>query len=267
MKKVVILCIVSFALQLLLALFPYIPGLNAWFPSGDLKSRDVLDTMICILGTSAAITSASIGLLFAFQSYENSNFQAAILSSIPAKTTIEPQRDDEFYRRFIEAARNASHTVCISYFAPYPPNKTHDDDRKKYYTEILELIKKKKGIRFRRIVRDAKEMEPWIATHMSEISGQANADLAMIRDSSNEDSPLALSVQIIDDKKTWFVAVSSHERKAEFRDLYLENDTVGKTMREYHERLWEKATVLVDSGRFTPEGTKYMARVSKGGSA
>jgi hypothetical protein len=174
------------------------------------------------------------------------------------ETRVRKLRDDEFYSQFLDAAKGARSVVNIMYLATYPPDDVPTDERQFYYSALLQLIKKRPQVRFRRIVRTSAKNRSWVTEMISLLREVPNADVAILKESEREPMPLALSVQVIDGEKTWLVAVGSHERVADYRDLYIENRDVAATMQQYYDRLWGKATKLLDSGRITSEGHTFM---------
>lgn len=167
--------------------------------------------------------------------------------------------DHEFYLDFLNSMRNAKNNVNISYFAPYPPDTTQHKDRKEYYKKIKTIIKGNPRIHFRRLVRYTEKNKPWIKQMLKEYKDIPNFHLAIVRDLEdfNQKMSYSLSVQVIDDKKCWLVAIESHEGGQNiYRDLYLESEDVGKAMRGYYARLWSLSDKLIETGVLTDEGRK-----------
>lgn len=166
--------------------------------------------------------------------------------------------DHEFYLDFLNEMRKAKRTVCISYFAPYPPDTTNHQDRAEYYRKIKKIIKGNPKVHFRRLIRYTDKNKPWIKELLRDFSGVPNFDLAVIRDLEDANVKLsyALSAQIIDSQKCWLVAIESHENQNAYRDVYLEGSAISESMQGYYARLWNLSEELIVSGVLTQEGIR-----------
>lgn len=178
---------------------------------------------------------------------------------IKQNTRCEFLSDSKFYSHFSHEARQAESNVNICYFAPYPPDSTNHKERKKYYEEIISTIKKKPEVKFRRIIRNTPANKEWIKEIISEFKNVPNFDLRIINDCPDDNikMPHALSVQIIDTRKCWLVAIESHEKEGPFRDLYIEGDEIGKSLTGYFNRLWSMSDEIISSGRLTGRGITF----------
>jgi hypothetical protein len=74
---------------------------------------------------------------------------------------------------------------------------------------------------------------------------------------------LALSVQVIDEKHAWLVALNSHEREARFRDMYINNVDGAVALNRYFMRLWDLSTVVLRNGQVTDAGQTFSANPTK----
>jgi hypothetical protein len=256
MKSKIILGIVFITVQLALAWISYIPKFKEILPPSP-TSREQLDWEIRILGTEFALLTAYVGLLLLLREHENSKFQKSLLTRIPA-VRVQRLRDDEFYKEFLDRARNAQNTVNITYLAAYPPDEVNNRTRATYDRDLINTIRQRPHVRFRRIVRSSHRNRPWIAELTEHLQNLPNADLAVLRESEREEMPQALSVQIVDERSIWFVAINAHERVGAYRDLVIESQEAAQAMQDYYDRLWGRATRILDSGRITPEGHRIL---------
>ena len=242
--------------QLLLVFWPYIPGLKSLLP-GQPTSREQLEWQIQVIGIGFTIFTICVAAIFLSQEKEYGEFRDSVKRSLPV-TVVTQIRDDEFYADFLCAAKKAKHTVNIMYLAPRPPDHTRDEARLEYYRDLETLIRRKREVRFNRIMRQTPDTKPWIEHLIRELESCPNASVAVIKESDTEEMPLGLSTQIIDNNKVWFVAVAAHERRGPYRDLYIENEKIAASMQIYFDRLWKRGKVLLDVGQITPDGQKFL---------
>lgn len=70
--------------------------------------------------------------------------------------------------------------------------------------------------------------------------------------------PLSLSVQLIDSKQSWLVALETHEGSSRYRDIYIESEEFNAAMGTYYDRLWARAERLMNQGQLTPTGNSII---------
>jgi hypothetical protein len=260
MKTRVILLIVCVLAQLALALFPVIPGLKTLLPA-EPTQREQLEWQIEFIGYSFAVLTACVGLFLVLQEYDRKQFEKALKSVFP-QISIQRLRDDEFYTHFLAAAKTAHSSVNIMYLSPRAPTDTNDAERLAYYSDILNVIKKRKEVRFNRIVRVTPRTKQWIAELLNDLRGCPNAYVTALKDRETADNPLSLSTQIIDQQKTWLVALSSHERKGNYRDVYVESQILAEALQLYYDRTWDRCDELLNAGRITTAGERFLSQIS-----
>ena len=252
-----ILILIFFILvQLAFALLPIIPGLKTLLPK-EPNQREQLEWQLEFIGFSFAVLTAYIGLNAILEDNDRKNFQKALLRSLP-NIKLQPLRDDEFYSHFLASAKMANSDVNIMYLSPDPPNDTHNADRIAYYADILNAIRRKRDVRFNRIVRITPRTKQWISELLRALSGCPNAYVAALKEHDSAQNPLSLSTQIIDQEKVWLVALRSHERQGPYRDLYIESELFAEALRMYYDRLWTRGDELMNAGRLTPAGQRFL---------
>lgn len=171
----------------------------------------------------------------------------------------ERLRDDQFYEQFLLAIVNATSYVYISYFAPTSPLEDLATHRRRYDSRLLALIRKRTNIRFRRLVRDTPSNRQWLSAFLKVVKRRANVDIALLPEPSlAEYMPMALSVQIVDGKECWFVAIESHDRVGEYRDIHMKGEVLSQAMTKYYDRLWAQATPVLTSGRLMSTGDEIL---------
>jgi hypothetical protein len=259
-SKTIALIVATTLLQVLLAITPLIPYTSHfWHADNPVEFYTVFATVV---GMQFAILTAAVLLT---TEGEVSKITASIsnLLSVFPYTKVLKLKDFQFYTHFKSAVELADHSVRISYHAPYPPTDVSFKERKKYYDEILALMKRSQRVHFKRLVRSTPRNDVWLMELIRECDGRSNIDIASL-DSDVQphvEMPLAMSVQIVDEKQCWLVAISTHERDAEYRDLYVENQDVAICMRDYFDRIWDHSTLLLNRGRITEAGEALIARV------
>jgi hypothetical protein len=241
-------------IQLFVVASRFIPGIpNVW------KSVAPEQAQWIFAGVNFAIMLGTLSLLLLKEAGSNAEFHAQLISKVNG-AAVRKVTDSEFYAEFEAAQKNAKHTVRICYFAPYAPGDTGHSERKWYYDQLLKTIKQKPSVKFRRLERNSSRKLAWMGQLATCLQGVPNADLAVLDDlPETEEMPLALSVQVIDDDRVWFVALAGHERTDQYRDVYIQSVEVGEAMKLYFDRLWGKARVIIDAGRITAEGQAYLS--------
>ncbi|HEY1800309.1 MAG TPA: hypothetical protein VGG46_05175 [Terriglobales bacterium] len=250
MRFGVYVTIIVLVLELLLALSPFIPiTAHLWHTEDQSQFYAVLASS---LGIQLLLLTASITLILLKESHDAAERLSAIRAAIPG-ATVKPLKDYEFYSDFRNAAEEAEHSVWIAYLAPYPPSDVASRDRKKYDIEILDLMKRRTKVNFRRLIRHTEKNVPWAAELVTELKGRPNVDIAVLTCdlASDHEMPLALSVQVVDNDQVWIVATGSHQTKQNFRDVYIKDASVAAAMIQYYDRIWEKSVMVLDHGRVT----------------
>ena len=253
----------------IVAVFPVIPGLKGALPE-DPTPRETLDTLITYLGILVTLMTLIFGLGVAM-SLEKSESGGAKIEALLAEvrdrlgiTSIRLLHDHEFYPHFRYHTETAQRSVYVCYFGIEPPGEPDREAKNKYYREHFEIIRSRHQVVFRRIVRATRQNKDWIRELVSELQGCGNAELAIYREQGQREMPLPLSVQVIDGEKAWFVAVSTHARERDPRDIFIENRDLAGMMEKYYNRLWELSDVIYKSGRLTREGQKYLEDEKEG---
>lgn len=250
MKFGIWVTITVLVLELLLALSPFLPiTAHLWHTEDPSQFHAVLASS---LGIQLIFLTAAITLILLKESHDAEERLSALRGAIPG-APVKTLKDYEFYSDFRNAAEEAEHSVWIAYLAPYPPGDVASKDRKKYDSEILELMKRRSKINFRRLIRHTDKNASWVADLVRELRGRPNVDIAVLTCDlgSDHEMPLALSVQVVDNDKVWIVASGSHQTKQAFRDVYIKDASVAAAMIQYYDRIWEKSLIVLDQGRVT----------------
>jgi hypothetical protein len=259
----VIVGVLTLLLQLLLAFTPFF-RLTAGFWKAE-STQDFYNNLTAFIGIQLVLVTGALTLMLIKGSQDQSSAFAELRSAFPL-TIVRRLRESDFYNHFRSAVEDARHSVRIAYLAPYPPTEVAYEHRKRYYEEILELMRRRTDLTFKRLVRASPKNDRWIAEMLDDLRDRPNVDIAMLtRDLPPEfDLPLALSVQVIDDDKSWIVAIASHEREGDFTDVYVENGDLAKGLAEYYNRIWQVSEKLLDRGRVTSAGEQLLQRTGNG---
>lgn len=243
--------------SLLLGAARFSPEVSAWFGSDPAKA---LASQIALHFT---LLTVGLGLLLLKESVDAQSTRDALLLRLPP-STIRLLRDDEFYLNFQAEIVRAEAFVNISYLSPKPPSEDSDPVRQQYYGALPRLVRRNGRVQFRRLVRKSRENERWIASQLGLYRGVPNMSIAVVEDApESERMGLALSVQVIDQKLAWLVALGSHEREARFRDLFIDNADAAIGLNTYFMRLWSRATPLLENGQPTSDGVVLIAGDTK----
>jgi hypothetical protein len=254
MKTRTLILIATAASQILLAVARFLPKTSGWFSS---DSALALATQVALHFTFLSI---GLSLLLVKESWDAQVTRDALLLRLPP-TTIKPLRDDEFYPRFQAEITTAQSLVHISYFSPSPPDAFTDPVRRAYYAGLPALMRRNGHVQFKRLIRRSRENERWLTAQLALLNGCPNVDVAILDDVDEaKRMGLALSVQVIDEKLAWLVALGSHDRDSPHRDLFVDNAQAAIALNRYFLRLWALSTVLLRNGQPTDEGRMLLQR-------
>jgi hypothetical protein len=254
-----VIVLATFAVQAFLAGTPFIP-LTAGFWHAN-SPQDLNNRIAAFLGIQLLFVTTAIALILMKGSQDQSDGFSDMRSALPL-TVVKRLTDSQFYNEFLYAVREAQHSVRIAYLAPYPPSDVRYEHRKKYDKEILELMKERTNITFKRLIRDSPRNHTWVADLIRALKDKPNIEISLLKgDLSPENGMgLAMSVQVVDENKAWLVALRTHEIEDEFRDIYIENPDVTTGLTAYYDRIWEASTQLLDRGRITEEGEALLRK-------
>jgi len=251
-------------LNALAAFIPLIPSVKLLLPQNP-TAKETLDTLITFLGINITLATAIFGLGIAAtlgKSESNEGRIEALLSEIRSRlglTTVQLLHDHEFYPHFRRYTESAERSVYISYFEFGPPGEPGRKAKLEYYHDHFELVRRMDKVAFRRLFRDSAFNKEWIKQLLqNELQGAGNIELAIYRKQNTTNMPLPLSVQIIDAEKVWFVAIATHGREREPRDIFVENSDLAMMMEKYYNRLWERSEVIYQTGLVTEYGEDYL---------
>lgn len=252
-----IVLLATFLAQLFVAVTPFVPlTAGVWRASSP---QDFYNALAVFTGVQLLLLTTGVTLILLKASQDQNDSFADMQSALPL-TIVKKLTGTAFYNHFRSAVEDADHSVRIAYLAPYPPADVPYRNRNKYYQEILELMKKRTEISFRRLIRGSEKNKLWVADLLQELRGRPNVDISWLTKDlpENIEMPLAMSVQVVDGNKTWMVALGEHETKQDYRDIYIENADVTKGMSDYVDRIWSVSEKLLDRGRLTTEGEKLL---------
>lgn len=264
----VLLVLGAIGLQVAIACFPAITQVGRQIKDNP-NGKELLDQVTYVIGLQFAILTAGLMgylLLETIKAFPTVKEQASEIADRLTRhfprIVVKPLPAPSFYNDFLHCISKATHTVKISYLDIEPPSPTDQPYKIDYYARVMDKMKGRPEISFKRIVRRSNQNIPWVAGLVRELSGKPNNSVALIDDSSTDSIPMALSVQVVDNNKVWFVAIASHHQDGEYRDLHIEDEIAGRMMNIYYDRLWDRATKLLENGKITPKGEDYLRNKS-----
>lgn len=251
--------IVILFIEICLALSPFIPSLNN-IVRASLHTSDPFNIQISLTGIYAILITLFFGAgYWAVQAYL-AEIIAKVEGMLQEHPSITFRRDDEFHQEFLLACQQAKNQVFITNLSPSPIYFSSSKDRNQYLASLLKEIKAKPKVQFRRLIRYTSENTKFATELISKLQGCSNAHLALIKDSDEEANPLALSVQVIDSNDCWLVALEAHERQTSYRDIHIRDKTFADAIYKYYMRLWQKGTIILESGIEKKDWKKELTR-------
>lgn len=251
---------------IILAFSQFMPITDSWWSNLGVDPNDFNDLrkiLVAFIAINFSILTAIFLYKFDKEKETLENLVKQVRSSLDFKLEGKQISDNDFYRDFQYEKSRAKKSVYVCYFAPYPPDTTKHKDRKQFYKDAISLIKGREvhNVRFKRIVRYTEKNKDWIKKLINDYKDRPYSDLAILKSDLPEENkmPLALSVQIIDAKLTWFVAIKDHERDNEYRDMFIKGEEFGLAMSAYYDRLWGHSDELVSSGVISLKGEEFLS--------
>lgn len=206
--------------------------------------------------TYASAFASVILLYLSFMYWELGDQIAEISSNVKSllenTATIMPVREPNFYDRFDKDTLEAEKHVWISYFDNKSPLNTHDEEKREYYENLGGLIQKKsnEGVEFKRVVRAVPQLESWVDQLIDERQGISRYSLACVPDRKPEErSNSHVSVQLIDDDITYFVAVGEQQESDEPRDMFVRSVELNDQWSRYYQRIWNDSFEVLRRGQ------------------
>jgi hypothetical protein len=249
--------LVTSVVQLLLSITPFVPTTERFWHSAS--SEEFYGRLTAFIGIQLLLLTTAVTLILLKGMKDQQDSFVEMRSALPL-TLVKTLNDARFYNDFRAAVVDAENCVRIAYLAPYPPSEVPDKTRKRYYDEMLELMKERSTVTFKRLIRASDKNSAWVTELLKELKGRANVEIALLTKDlpADNEMPLALSVQVVDSDKTWLVAIRSHENERVFRDIYIENPAVATGMTDYFDRIWKVSDKLLDRGRITEKGEAFL---------
>jgi hypothetical protein len=215
-------------------------------------------TLASYVGVEFVCLSVMVGLVLVDVRQQSAEASREFRDLLRQYTPLQVRnlREDEFYKEFLGHCFKAKHYVKICYFAPRPPHHGAPQAREVYYRQMIEVMRDNPETTFRRIVRDTHANREWANELVSRLLGTTNCSVALLKDlDASVEMPLALSVQVIDEREAWLVAVSEHTGSPMYRDVAIENELLAAFFSKYFDRLWGLSRVV-----FVPGDTAVKAR-------
>lgn len=177
-----------------------------------------------------------------------------LLESAKNRAVIKPVWESKFYQQWISDVTEAERRVEITYFDNKDPVESPDEVKAEYYEDIGDVIERKPDVEFRRMVRAIPQLNDWVEHLLDERDGLANYSLACFPDNEPaEPERPYISVQLIDNDLTYFVAVGEQRETSSPRDMYVESEEMNNQWSKYYKWLWNRSFVILRRGSIQTE--------------
>lgn len=176
------------------------------------------------------------------------------LIGIGTLSAITHLNEQSFYSQLEYIISNEAITrVWISYMHDQRPSNLIGTKQYQYYSNFKKLVKKHQDVTFKRLILASVDALEWIAEIATELEGQQNFNLAVYVDGGDSRASRPLSIQCIDDKYTFLVAVHEEEQTSGRRDILVKDvEFTGKFSKRYSE-LYDCSVSIVEAGKFDRE--------------
>lgn len=176
---------------------------------------------------------------------------ASIKGTVHNQAVVRSINEVNWYDEFEPNLKDADDHVYISYLHNEDPRDSQDERKVKYYENVSNVIKNKstEGVEIRRVIRGIPSLEDWIDTILEEHEGTTWYSLACIPDSEPDvvNKP-HISVQLIDDNITYFVAVGEQKEETYPRDMFVKSEEMNTQWDRYYRTLWKSSLVVLERG-------------------
>ena len=225
----------------------FLPAANAF-----INRTPQSELIVGLLALETTIIGSGLAWLHISESESRRSFEERLLDNIRHIPLVRWLSVNDFYIRFQSELSSCRSRMNIAFFGPIPPTDDPSRHVRHYYSIAIETMKRRKEepVYFRRIVRLTKANWPWIRELCDELTGIRVASVAVLEDSGDQlRNTLAISVQTVDGERTYLTALSEREDYTPERDLLIESSVVCRGFEVDHDRLWSRATVLLNEGR------------------
>lgn len=188
--------------------------------------------------------------------YRFSKHRGEMEEALKSQPLVRPIFMDAFHEEFQQAIKRADHRADICFFDNESPLESHREPKKTYYERQQKMVQGNPDVRFRRLIRGLPSTQDWIERMVQEMEGSPNFSLACILDEEPKTRSLPhISVQLVDQHETFFVAVGQQTEGWHPRDLYIRSEDVNTQWTTYYDHLWEdRAITVLENGKIREEG-------------
>lgn len=171
---------------------------------------------------------------------------ASVLSST---TEAKALYEKDFYKELGRKIKDAERSVMLAHLDTLPPPRLKRSEAESYYNNLYKQIKNKSNINFQRVERYSSEKEEYLEEMISSLSGLENFSLAILNENFSTRKLPYISVQLIDDRIVYLVAVAEHTSPAIPRDILIKDEEIFKIWIDYYtSQLWESCDVIIRNG-------------------
>lgn len=199
------------------------------------------------------LVSALIGLIVQLFYNDYKKQKKELSSTVEKLPKIELLHEEEFYARFPYHIHTATRNVDLAHLALESPLQDIKPEQSDYYKSLKKSVKSNSRVTFRRVERVSKDKAEWLQQLVTGFTGQTNFSLyCLVDDESTRNNEMSdlLSVQLIDDKHLFIVALLEHTSTKGHRDIYIRDEGVTGFFREYYKgRLVDKSVPIIVNGQ------------------
>lgn len=157
----------------------------------------------------------------------------------------------EFYALWAAQFASGTQNIDITHLGAHPPSSKQSVSQDGYFDNFPRAVKKSDAT-IRRVERITSHKLDWIQKLIDELGSNKapRFSLAAFEDKAGDgEMPFAISVNRIDDRYGWIVAMAEQRSTQGTRDLFITSPPGVELLGTYFtERLWNQSTPLVESG-------------------
>lgn len=232
------------------------PGAKAFFGGNSAEA------VAYLLPLLLALLAAQFAYNFHLMRRDINEQVSSISDKIDQPDRLSVLGQNEFYVHLEKNIISAERAVYLTFLDQSPPTKygLQSSETYKYYRKLKQLIRGKNEINFRRVELFSEEKIDWLEKLIKDFGDSKNFSLRVLCTEHAEAPSSLLSIQTIDGKKTYCVAVAEHQSDHKKRDIYLSSpEATDLWNRYYEEKLWSPSISIIDRGEVnweTWEGIK-----------
>ena len=179
------------------------------------------------------------------------------LKGINSMSSISHLDEDLFFARFKTILKyEAKIHVRMSYMHDAPPKPYNKTSQEEYRKAIKEIVEKKEKVRFEYVILLSDANKEWIKERINEFKGLKNYNLHVYENNSNMIPPI--SIQCIDMKYVFLLALESEKRIIQERDVLIKDEKLVDKFNHYHTRILKNSISIITDGDLEEDNIKRL---------